>query len=69
MANNVIELRRHDLHEGDVARAKSGGPLMLVSISDAEIDDLVMCVWVERRRLKSERFRGRDLICVARGKP
>lgn len=66
MGADIIQIIRHDLMEGDIVRRGVSGPLMIVAISDADIDDLVTCIWIERRRLKSERTRGRDLSLVAR---
>jgi uncharacterized protein YodC (DUF2158 family) len=66
----VIQLRRHDLIEGDVVRLKSGGPLMLVGVADPEIEDRVMCLWMggaRNRRLQSGMFSARVLDVVARG--
>ncbi len=67
MTDNVINLRRHDFREGDVVRLKSGGPLMLLMICDADIDNEIHCVWGERRRLKSGAFLAVTVDLVARG--
>lgn len=72
MSGNVVQLRHHDLREGDVVRLKSGGPNMLVSIADGEIMPQVQCLWFGgalprgRRRLQCEMFHAATLEIVAR---
>lgn len=65
--SKVVQLRRHELEEGDVVRLNSGGPLMLVAISDAVIDNEVQCIWVVRRRLATEKFPAACLTLIQRG--
>jgi uncharacterized protein YodC (DUF2158 family) len=70
MSENVVQLRRHDLVEGDAVRLKSGGPLMLVGIADGDISSEVTCLWMggtRNRRLQSGVFHFRTLDLVARG--
>lgn len=70
MTGNVVQIRRHDLRQGDCVRLKSGGPLMLLGIADPEIMDTVTCVWFggpRGRKLRSAVFRAKTLDLVVRG--
>ena len=71
MSAEIVQLKRHDLNEGDAVRLKSGGPLMLVATADSEIWSEVQCIWVAgdrgKRRLQTRLFRPETLDLVARG--
>lgn len=66
MTAAIHQFRHHNLREGDVVRLRSGGPYMLVAVSDGEIERKVMCVWMAGRRMQTAPFDHRALEIVAR---